>query len=183
MRAERDTQARMVLEIVVQRDTFAQRFISVARSWDREVQHRNRYLCPNSMLMNELADHVREEIHIGKAGDAALELLRDRKLASGLYERFVYPSAFRWPNVLAQPRHQGQVVSQSAKQSHGSVPVRIDKSRSQKHSGEVPSFPGDVLDSLLTRGYEYDAPVTDAQCMVLQNNTGRLNRDEPGRKQ
>lgn len=115
VRAERNANPRMVLEIVEKSDALAQRFACVAGSRNGEVHYRNGDLSSHPTSMYNFTGDIWKEIHVRKAGDTALQLLGNRQFRAGLDEGFVNPTIFRRPDVIVQPILERKIVSKSAK--------------------------------------------------------------------
>ena len=135
MRAKRHAQARVVFEVVEQRQTLAQGFVGVACARNREIQHRNGDLCADAAAVHQPAGGFREEVHVGEAGDAALELFGDGQLGAVLNELLVDPLGLGRPDVLFQPGHQGQVIGQATEQGHCGMSVGIHQAWCEQSAG------------------------------------------------
>ena len=183
VRAKRHAQARVVLEVVEQRQALAQRLVSVTRAGNRKIQYRNADLRANTAVVHQLADGFREEVHVGEAGNAALELFGDGQLGAVMDKLLIDPLGLGRPDVLFQPGHQRQIVRQAAKQGHGGMAVGVDQAWREQAAGQFKHLPGAVLERLGARGDQRNAPVTDAQAMLQQHHASRLDRDQPGGQQ
>ncbi|MCY1354708.1 hypothetical protein D9M69_410980 [compost metagenome] len=181
--AEGNLDARMVLEVAEQLDATANGFGSVGGAGDGEVQHRNRQLRLDAGGMDDGAGLRREEIHIGEAADAALDLLGHGQFGAVADEGLVHPLGFGRPDVFLEPGHQRQVVSQPAEQGHRGVAVGVDQARGQQHARQFAAFAGFCAQRHVPRGEQGDTAVADTQCVIPQHYAGRFYRDYPGREQ
>ncbi|MNY06563.1 hypothetical protein D3C86_1393250 [compost metagenome] len=179
VRAEGDLDARVVAQVAEQFEAVAQRLVGVVGAGHREVQHRNGDLRAHAAAMGHLAGDLREEVHVGEGGDAALDLLGDGQCGAVADEVLAHPLGLGRPDVLLQPGHQRQVVGQAAEQAHRRVAVGVDQAGGQQHARQLAALAGGDGQRLLARGEQGDAPVADAQRMPAQDHAGRLHRDNP----
>src|SRR5690606_34479444 len=114
-------------EVVEQLQALAQRLGSVECAGHREVQYGNGDLRPYTGVVHAFAGHLRVEVHIGEASDAALDLLGDRQVGAVADEILVDPLTFGGPDVFVQPGHQWQVVGNAAQQGHRRMAVGVDQ--------------------------------------------------------
>ena len=183
VRAEGRRQARVMAQLVEQLQGLAHRVAGIQRARHGEIHQRHAELRAHAGAMRYLAGHPRVEVHVGKAGDAALELFGDGQLAAVADEILVHPDRFGRPDVVLQPGQQRQVVGQAAKQAHGGVAVGIHQPGGEQHAGQFAHLAGLQAQGLFARGEQGDAPVADAQRVILQHHAGRLDRNQPTRQQ
>ncbi|VVN34582.1 hypothetical protein PS639_04994 [Pseudomonas fluorescens] len=182
MGAEGDFDTLVVLEIVEQFDALANGVVRRAGARDRKVEDRNGDLPANAAVMDALTGNLREEIHVREAGDAAFDLLGDRQVGAVANKGFVNPFGFGRPNVVFQPGHQRQIIRQAAEQRHRGMPVGIDQARAEQHVRQFADFACLKLQCRGTRADKDDAPVADAQGVLLEDNASGFDGYQPGRQ-
>ena len=178
--AEGYLDARVLLEVVEQAQALAQGFLGVARARGGEVQHRDGQLSADAALVHQFAGHFREEVHVGEAADAALELLGDGQFGAVADERFVDPLGLGGPDVVLQPVHQRQIVGQAAEQGHGGMAVGVDQAGGEHAVRQLAHLRGRMAQRLGARSDQGDAPVANAQAVLAQHHAGGLDGHQPG---
>ncbi|RMT93752.1 hypothetical protein ALP39_200076 [Pseudomonas marginalis pv. marginalis] len=178
--AERDLDARVVLEIAEQLDALADRLIGAAGAGNREVEDRNCDLCAYAAVVHAIAGDLGVEVHVREAGDATLELLGDGQVGAITYEGFIDPLGLGGPDVFFQPGHQGQVIGQAAKQAHCRVPVGVDQAGAEQHARQFAHFAGRQLQRRGPWPDKGNAPIADAHAMFLEHHASRFDRYQPG---
>ncbi|MNS88953.1 hypothetical protein D3C72_1229470 [compost metagenome] len=133
--------------------------------------------------MDPLAGNLGEEVHVGKTGDAAFDLLGDGQLGAVTDKVLVDPATFSRPDVRFEPGHQWQVVGQAAKQAHGGMAVGVDQAWAEQAARQFTGFGGDIALGLGPRADKDDLPVANTQAMILQYHPGRFDRHQPARQE
>ena len=113
----------------------------------------------------------------------ALELLGDGEIGAVAHELLIDPLALGRPDMLLQPGHQGQVIGHAAEQRHRRVTVGIDQPGAEQHVRQFAGLRGGVLESLFAWANKHNAPVANANAVILEYDTGRFNRHQPGGQQ
>ncbi|MCY1545643.1 hypothetical protein D9M68_815950 [compost metagenome] len=171
-----------MLEVVEQRQPFAQGFVGIAGAGNGEIQYRNGDLGANAALVYQFAGCFGKEVHVREAGDATLELLGDSQFGAVQDEVLVYPFGLGGPDMLLQPVAQRQLIGHAAEQAHGRMAMGIDQSRCQQSVGQLAHCQRLVLECFGTRCDQGDAAVADAQTVLVEHHARRLDRHQPGWK-
>ncbi|MNP10594.1 hypothetical protein D3C76_1027500 [compost metagenome] len=183
MGAEGDFDAFVMLQVAKQLDTLANCFVRRAGARDRKVEDRNRDLCANAAVVHALAGNLREEIHVREAGDAAFELFGDGQVRAVADEILVDPLGFGRPDMVFQPGHQRQIVGQATEQGHCRMPVGVDQAGAEQDVRQFAHFGCVKLQGSAAWTDEGDAPVADAQGMILEHDASGFDGYQPGRQQ
>ncbi|MNP20856.1 hypothetical protein D3C76_1134500 [compost metagenome] len=183
MRAHGHGDARVMTQVAEQFDAQVQGFFGAARARDREIQQRHGDLCADAAVMYPFAGDLGEEVHVGKAGDAAFDLLGNGQVGAIANKILIDPATFGRPDVLFQPGHQRQVVGQAAEQGHRRVAVGVDQPGAEQAAWQLAGFGGDEALGLGPGADENNLPVANAQAMILQYHPGRFDRHQPGRQE
>src|SRR5690606_23681269 len=143
----------------------------------RAVQDGHGYLRSHTVLVCQLGDDIGKEVHVRKASDAALQLFGDGKLGARTNKVLIDPLLLRRPDVLTQPGHKRQVVGKATEKGHRRMTVGVDEAGCQQHPAEVKGFAGNIAADLFTRRNQSNTPLSDANGMVPQDDTGWLYRN------
>ena len=135
MRCEHAGQQWCVTGAVVKLASLAQVFVCIACPRTRKVQCDQANACSNAKLAGYPGDCVWKKIHVVNAGYAAAQALCQSESGSIFYKLWVNMELFCGPDMLGQPGHQRQIISETTKQIHCQVSVSIDKPRHQRLSG------------------------------------------------
>ncbi len=177
--AEGHAEARVMLEIIEQRHALAKCFVGVASARNGKIHDRDGDLCAYTVFMHQLAYEFRIEVHVGKKGDTALQLLAYGEFTAGADEIFIHPFVLRRPDALLQPASERQVIGQATKQGHRSMAVSVDQAWREKKARKLPGCLGDVPMCLLAWCDQRNAAVANTDGVIPEYDPGRFYRDKP----
>ena len=131
------------------------------------------------MLGNARRD-IREEIHVIETGGATAQHLGNSQFRAGLHEFFVNPAGFSRPDVVLQPVHQGDVISESPEQAHGCMRMCVDQPGNQGMVFVFQLNGGLVLLPSFTAGQNLDNTLLmNSDAVVLQAGISFSNGKDP----
>ncbi len=114
-------------------DVFGRRLCPWRRKLDCDHAHCRAY----AGRRGDVGNRVREEIHIGKAGDPTAQHLGNRKPRAVGDESWASQAHLGRPYPLVEPALKRHVICEAAQQCHRGVRVGVDQARKQHVLGTL----------------------------------------------
>ncbi len=127
VRGQAEGQQRLAAVAVARRQPLAQIVLGVGRIAGGELDADHSDRGPHARVQRRARRLLRIEIHVVEAGHSAAQHLGASQQRAVVDELRRNMLAFRRPDVLVEPLHQGQIVGQAAHQGHGRMRVQVDQ--------------------------------------------------------